>query len=191
MAKKEKPLGAGHSSFDLIDSPALFKELRLKKGSSFLDIACGPGAYILAASEFIGPAGNLYGVDLWDEAIAALRREAAARGIKNLITKIADVGKKIPLPDRAVDAALMATVLHDLVEEGKETKALRETARVLKPGGLFAVVEFKKIDAPTGPPRQVRLNPREVGDLVAPFGFSKARFRDLGPDVYLMVFRRR
>ena len=190
-AGKEKPFGAGHSSFELIDSQVLFKDLRLKKGGAFIDIACGKGAYTLAAYESVGPRGALYAVDLWDEAIAELKKEAQARAIKNLTAKIADVGKKIPLPDKAVDSALMATVLHDLVEEGKATKALRETARVLKPGGLLAVVEFKKIDAPTGPPREVRLDPREVADLVAPFGFSEAKFRDLGPDVYLMVFRRR
>jgi len=188
--KKEKPLGAGHGSFDLIDSEVLFKDLRLKKDGSLLDIACGKGAYTLAAYEFVGPRGALFAVDLWDEAIAALKKEARARAIKNLTAKIADVGKKIPFADSSVGAALLATVLHDLVEEGKATTALRETARVLKHGGLLAVVEFKKIDAPTGPPRRVRLNPLEVAALVAPFGFKRAKFRDLGPDIYLLVFGR-
>lgn len=188
-AKQEQPLGAGHSSFDLLDSRLLFKDLRLKKGSSFLDIACGRGAYVLAASQLVGPEGLLYAVDLWEEGIAGLTEEAHGRGIRNLIVKVADVGKKIPIPDKSVDSAVMAIVLHDLVEEGKAAKALRETARVLKPEGLFAVVEFKKIEAPTGPPRQVRLDSREVEGLVTPLGFKRMKFRDLGPDLYYIVFR--
>jgi ubiquinone/menaquinone biosynthesis C-methylase UbiE len=188
-AAKEKSLGAGRSSFDLIDVKALFKELRLRKGSSFLDIACGRGAYTLAASEFVGPGGTLYAIDLWEEGIAALAEEAAARGIKNIIAKVGDVGKKIPLADRSVDSALMGVVLHDLVEEGKAEKALRETARVLRPGGVFAVVEFKKIDGPPGPPREVRLDALEVESLVLSFRFKCEQVRDLGPYNYLILFR--
>jgi ubiquinone/menaquinone biosynthesis C-methylase UbiE len=188
-AALEKPLGAGGSSLELIDAKALFKHLRLRKGGSFLDIACGRGAYTLAASEVIGPAGTLHAVDLWEEGIAALAGEAAARGIKNIVTKVADVGKRIPLADQTVDVALMATVLHDLVEEGKAEAALRETARVLRPGGVFAVIEFKKIDGPPGPPREVRLDALEVESLVMPFRFKCEIVRDLGPYNYLILFR--
>jgi ubiquinone/menaquinone biosynthesis C-methylase UbiE len=186
---EKKPLGAGGSSLELIDVKALFRQLQLRKGSSFLDIACGRGAYTLAASEFIGPAGALYAVDLWEEGIATLAGEAAARGIKNIVTKVADVGSRIPLEDQTVEVALMATVLHDLVEEGKAEKALRETARVLRPGGVFAVVEFKKIDGPPGPPREVRLEALEVESLVMPFRFKCEKVRDLGPYNYLILFR--
>jgi ubiquinone/menaquinone biosynthesis C-methylase UbiE len=190
-AKKKLPLGAGRSSFELIDARALFRELRLKKRSAFLDIACGRGAYTLAASEFVGPNGTLYAVDLWKEGVADLKAAAAARGIANIIAMIANVGERLPLEDRTVDAALMATVLHDLVEEGKAEAALRETARVLRPGGNFAVVEFKKIDGPPGPPRSVRLDAGEVARLVSPFGFVRRKALDLGPYNYLLTFQRR
>ncbi|NIS63044.1 MAG: hypothetical protein GTO13_20820 [Proteobacteria bacterium] len=40
---KEKPLGAGKSSFELVDSGMVFGELRLKRGSTLLDFACGTG----------------------------------------------------------------------------------------------------------------------------------------------------
>ena len=40
-----KPTAAGKSSYDLIDVDKFFKELDLQAGISFLDLACGRGAY--------------------------------------------------------------------------------------------------------------------------------------------------
>ena len=39
-----KPRGAGKSSFGLIDTAKFFREINLKKGTTFLDVACGWGA---------------------------------------------------------------------------------------------------------------------------------------------------
>jgi predicted nucleic acid-binding protein len=41
----EKPIAAGKSSFDLVDTKRLFSILRLKEDTTFLDVACGSGAY--------------------------------------------------------------------------------------------------------------------------------------------------
>jgi len=62
-ANEIRPTAAGKSSFDLIDVDKFFKELNLQKGISFLDVACGRGAYCLAASEIVGEKGRVYGVD--------------------------------------------------------------------------------------------------------------------------------
>jgi len=67
------PIGAGKSSFELIDSTRLFRELNLKPGMTILDLACGKGAYSLAASERVGAGGSVYAVDLWEDGIAQLK----------------------------------------------------------------------------------------------------------------------
>jgi len=56
---KATPIGAGKSSFELIDSVVFFRELDLKPGMTVLDLACGKGAYSLAASEKVGPKGTV------------------------------------------------------------------------------------------------------------------------------------
>ncbi|MDH3878512.1 MAG: class I SAM-dependent methyltransferase, partial [Desulfobacterales bacterium] len=107
-----KPTGAGKNSFGLIDSAKFFQELDLKTGSTFLDVACGWGAYSLAASDIIGKDGQVYAVDLWEEGISSLRKEADSKGIQNLATFVSDVAQNIPVEDDGVDVCLMATVLH-------------------------------------------------------------------------------
>ena len=84
MAENEKkPTGAGKSSFGLIDTAKFFSELDLQKGATFLDVACGWGSYSLAASDIVAKEGRVYAVDLWEEGILNLRKEAVSKKNKN------------------------------------------------------------------------------------------------------------
>lgn len=188
--KKGKPTGAGKSSFDLIDVETFYRELDLPKGVVFLDVACGRGAYCLRASEIIGPTGTVYAVDLWEEGIGLLKSQAAETDALNIKAFVADAGRQIPVADQCVDVCLMATVLHDFVEDRISKEVLQEIGRVMKSAGRLAIVEFKKIDGPPGPPRHIRLAPAQVEDMLVPLGFSKDRQADLGPYTYLMIFRK-
>jgi len=183
-----KPTGAGKSSFDLIDVDAFYRELDLKAGTTFLDVACGRGAYCLKASEIVGSAGSVYAVDLWPEGIAQLKASAIEKGALNINAFVSDAGRHIPVDDKMVDVCLMATVLHDFVDDQISEKVLHEIVRVMKTDGMLAIIEFKKIDGPPGPPVHIRLSPEAVGDLLAPYGFAKAKLMDIGPFNYLMLF---
>jgi ubiquinone/menaquinone biosynthesis C-methylase UbiE len=179
--------GQGKSSYDLIDPGTLWAGLDLAPGTTLLDLGCGQGNYALAAAAFIGPTGVVYAIDLWEEGIALLKDRAAKAGAANLKALVAPAGQ-VPLADHSVDAGFMATVLHDLVEDGTAAGALGELARLVKPGGRLAIVEFEKIDGPPGPPRHIRLDPEEVENLVAPYGFRRQKTKKLGPYNYLITF---
>ena len=182
------PPGAGHSSFELIDAGQFLAELQLTPGLTVADLGCGEGHYTFALADAVGEKGLVYALDLWQPGLEALECRAAAEGRKNLKTYLANISRSIPLPDGSVDLALMATVLHDLAEFDLADGALKETARVLKPGGALAIVEFKKVAGPPGPPLTVRLGPEEVAVMVAPHGFKQARVREVGPYNYLTRF---
>ena len=184
---QNKPPGAGKSSFDLVDPQAVFQALGLTRSTIFLDLGCGPGDYLLAAAELIVPKGKLYGVDAWEEGIHRLRGKILGRGLNNVEVLLSDVTKNVPLPDSSVDICLMGTVLHDFARDGGEQGALRETARMLKPGGILGIVEFKKIEGPPGPPIHIRLSPEEVESMIKPFGFTPTRSVDTGPFTYMIV----
>jgi ubiquinone/menaquinone biosynthesis C-methylase UbiE len=181
--------GQGKSSFDLIDPCILWAELELPPGIAFLDLGCGQGNYALAAAEIIGSTGVVYALDLWDEGIISLQKRVCQECRSNVKPLVADV-QQVPLETNSVDVALMATVLHDLMEAGTGVGALREVARVLKPGGRLAIVEFDKIDGPPGPPRHIRLDPEEVENLVAPYGFHRQKTKKLGAYNYLITLIR-
>ena len=186
---KKKPTAAGKSSFDLIDVDRFFQEINLQEGISFLDLACGRGAYCLAASAIVGAKGRVYGVDLWSEGIELLKAAAQEKAAGNIKAFVSDAGKKIPVADRSIDVCLMASVLHDFVEDKIDQEVLPEIVRVVKSGGILAIMEFLKIDGPPGPPRHIRLSAEQVDDLISPFGFRREHVVDVGPYNYLMLFK--
>lgn len=186
----KKPTAAGKSSFDLIDVDKFFRELDLQNGIAFLDVACGRGAYCLAASQIIGENGNIFAVDLWEEGIELLRAAAEEKDIGNINAFVSNAGEHIPVADHLIDVCLMATVLHDFVEDQIEKEVLDEIVRVIKPSGILAIMEFMKIDGPPGPPRLIRLSPEQVDDMLAPYGFTRELFAEVGPYNYLMLFKK-
>lgn len=185
---KEKPPGAGGSSFHLIDFEKVVVELGLKKGDTFLDMACGKGEYAVGFSKIIGDEGLIYAVDLWEDNIDELLKTLSAAGIKNVEALLADVSKPMPIGNDSIDICLLATVLHDLIQAKTADGAVKEAARVLKPQGLLAIIEFKKIDGPPGPPIHIRLRPQDVEIIVNPFGFRKKVLKEVGAYNYLMTF---
>lgn len=186
----KKPTGAGKNSFDLIDTQKFFQVLDLQSGISFLDVASGKGKYSLAVSDIIGPQGYVFAVDLWAEGIEMLINAAKERGIKNITTFVGDAGRRIPVEDQSIDVCLMSTVLHDFVRDRIDRGVLNEIVRVIKPTGILAVMEFKKIDGPPGPAVHIRLAPEEVMTILSPYDFKNIRTTDVGPYNYLMTFNK-
>jgi ubiquinone/menaquinone biosynthesis C-methylase UbiE len=184
------PPEAGKSSFDLIDVAAFFGSLPLPSVRRALDLGCGAGRYTLPLAARLPPGATVHGVDLWEEGVRELLRVAAEQELSNVSAEVADLTDLRALGDAEADLALMATVVHDLVERSVAKGALREAARVLRTGGFLAVVEFKKADTKPGPPAAIRLSSEELAALVEPAGFSEYKVVDLGPSAYLSLFRR-
>lgn len=188
MDDRSRPPGAGKSSFDLVDPQKVFAPLNLRRGSVILDLGCGPGDYALYVARLIGDTGLVWAVDAWEEGIERLRERLRKEGPGNVRPLLADAAH-LPVAEDSVDAVLMATVLHDLVEAGKGEAVLEEVRRVLRADGPLAIIEFDPVPGPPGPPIAVRLAPEAVERLTVPYGFRKEHSSRVGPYNYLIVFR--
>ncbi|MBT4507811.1 class I SAM-dependent methyltransferase, partial [Desulfobacula sp.] len=96
---------------------------------------------------------------------------------------------QIEIDDYSVDVCLMATVLHDFEEMNKSGAVIEQVKTILKPGGYLAVIEFKKIDGPPGPPMKIRLAEDDTEKMVSGYGFKKVKIVDIGEYNYLMIFK--
>jgi len=184
-----KPKGAGKSSFELIDTQILEQMLPIHKGSVILDLACGKGLYSLFLSQLAGPSGLVYAVDLWEEGLEILEQDALKKEAANILTIKADATREIDIEAHSLDLCLMATVLHDFKEMNADQTVLKQVLNLLIPGGCLAVIEFKKMDGPPGPPAHIRLSQEETEKLVTGVGFKKINTTEIGDYNYLTTFK--
>ncbi len=185
-----KPIAAGKSSFDLIDFGTFLAALDLGTDVVLLDAACGAGRYAVEIARQSTAIRKIYAFDLWEEGIDRPRLKAGSLGLETIEAAVCDMSRTIPLEDNRVDICLMATVLHDLIVAGTHAGAMQEITRVLKPNGRLAVVEFKKMPGPPGPPEKVRLSPQDLENVLVPLGFCPKDTVELGATTYLSVFQR-
>lgn len=183
------PPAAGKSSFDLIDKEKFLSLFDAAPGSTVLDLACGTGRYSLELSKIPEAYFKIHAVDLWEEGIEALNAVIAAEKITNIHTIVADISRKIPLETALADVCLLATALHDLSHAAQDS-AIREIERVLRPGGVLMIVEFKKIDEGPGPPISIRLDEQDVETIVTKCKFLKISCDETGAYNYIIKFLR-
>lgn len=107
----------------------------LHEGETVLDLGSGAGADVLISARRVGPAGRIIGLDMTDEMLRLARANAAEAGVSN-VEFVNGYIEDIPLDDASIDVIVSNCVLN---LSGDKPKVLAEDARVLKPGGRFAV----------------------------------------------------
>jgi arsenite methyltransferase len=107
----------------------------LHEGETVLDLGSGAGADVLISARRVGATGRVIGLDMTDEMLALARANAAAAGVDN-VQFLKGYLEEIPLPDASVDVVISNCVINLAADK---RVVLAEAARVLKPGGRFAV----------------------------------------------------
>jgi SAM-dependent methyltransferase len=107
----------------------------LREGETVLDLGSGAGADVLISARRVGPTGRAIGLDMTDEMLALARTNAADAGVQNA-EFVKGYIEEIPLPDASVDVVISNCVINLAADK---SRVLREAARVLRPGGRFAV----------------------------------------------------
>ena len=121
----EASLGCGN--------PTALAELR--DGMTVLDLGSGGGIDVLLSARRVAPSGTAYGLDMTDEMLDLARANQAKAGVGNVEWLKGHI-EAIPLPAGTVDVVLSNCVINLSTDK---PRVLREAARVLKPGGTFAV----------------------------------------------------
>jgi len=116
---------------------AMVAKVDVEAGGLVLDVATGTG---MVAREVVRRTGaTVVGLDLTEDMLRGGVAETRAAGLDDTIRFVLGDGQRLPFADETFDA-LTFTYLLRYVDDPAGT--LRELARVIKPGGSMANLEF-------------------------------------------------
>lgn len=135
VAGRWDELRAGYFTEHMRD--AAIAKARVPAGAIVADVGTGTG---FVAAGLAPGAAKVYGFDASPEMLEVARRNLAA--FPNVELREAP-GDRLPLPDGALDGVFANMYLHHASEP---SAAIREMARVLKPGGVLCVTDLDRHD---------------------------------------------
>jgi arsenite methyltransferase len=107
----------------------------LRPGDTVLDLGSGAGADVLISARRVAPGGKAIGLDMTDEMHDLARANAAQAGVEN-VEFVKGYLEDMPLEDASVDVVISNCVIN---LSGDKPRVIAEAARVLRPGGRFAI----------------------------------------------------
>jgi len=173
----------GKSSESLLDKNSILAHLRIESGQVILDAGCGDGYMSKEFAKLTGSKGKVYALDPDPLSIDTLEAETTGT---NIVPLVGDITIETKLPAGSIDLVYLSTVVHGFSKSQMKGFAT-ETNRLLKPGGILAVIEIQKEDTPFGPPLEIRVSPEELKDMV---GLRPVSLAEVGEHFYMQVFQK-
>jgi ubiquinone/menaquinone biosynthesis C-methylase UbiE len=103
-----------------------------------LDLGCGTGLFTRAAAHMVGAGGRVHAVDLQAAMLAQTAAKVESEAVQARVSLHHCGAYELPLPDDAVDVALVIATLGEIPDK---PAALNELRRVLLPGGRLAIAD--------------------------------------------------
>ena len=142
--------------------------LAIKPGMRIADLGAGTGVFSLPFAKAVGQEGKVYAIDVDAALLAIVKEKAASVSVANIETIVAGAtDPKVPEP---VDLLFICDTMHHLPNQAEYVK---QFAKLLKPGGRVAVIDFKEGNWPAGH-ESFKITPAQVDEWMQAAGLTRA-----------------
>jgi arsenite methyltransferase len=112
-----------------------------------LDIGCGRGLWLIGAARLL-TTGRATGVDVWRKDLSGNRPEVAIQnarleGVAERVRVEDGDARRLPFADASFDVVVSGLALHNIRDREGRHQAVREIARVLRPGGRVVLLDLR------------------------------------------------
>jgi len=122
-------------------------DLKLQPGDRILDFGAGTGRNALLMEEYLQGEGKIVGLEIGDEMQRQFLQKTEASPLIHLENYRID--EALPY-EGEFDRVFISFVLHGFIQE-KRDAIIANAARVLKPGGVFAILDYNNFDVDRAP----------------------------------------
>jgi arsenite methyltransferase len=117
-----------------------------------LDVGCGRGLLLAGAAKRIAAlngTGHATGIDVWSNvdmggnSATATQHNLDLEGVSSICTLISQPAQDMSFPDAAFDVIVSNLCIHNIYDAPTRRRALHQIFRVLKPGGIALISDYK------------------------------------------------
>jgi arsenite methyltransferase len=118
-----------------------------------LDVGCGRGLLLAGAAKRIAAVsgnGHATGIDVWSNvdmggnSAAATQHNLDLEGVSSICTLLSQPAQEMSFPDATFDVIVSNLCLHNIYDAPTRRLALNQIVRVLKPGGVALISDYKR-----------------------------------------------
>lgn len=121
------------------ETDRLAEVFALEPTSRVADVGAGSGAFSLELASRIVPRGHVFATEIDEDAVADIRADVSAAGLKN-VTVLRAAEASSNLPAACCDAVFLRGVYHHITKPAETNRSLRDA---LRPGGRLAIIDFE------------------------------------------------
>ena len=121
----------------LLHNPEAILGPYIQPGNNVIDVGAGMGYFSIPMTKLVGPAGHVTAIDIQTKMLSALGTKAQRRGVSERITTHLASPGSLDHHTKA-DFILAFWMVHEISDQ---RRFLTETYNLLKPDGLFLLVE--------------------------------------------------
>jgi ubiquinone/menaquinone biosynthesis C-methylase UbiE len=174
------------------DPARILASVGLPSDSDAIDLCCGDGWFTLQMTRI---ARHVVAIDIDPHMLETSRIRLREAGIVNCEFIAGDAYQLPGMVSKPVDFVFLANAFHGVPDRLKLSEAVRT---VLKPGGLFAIVNWYRrpreettvLGEPRGPKNELRMSPQQTIDAVTPGRLNFTELVEIPPYHYGVVFRK-
>lgn len=139
--------------------------LEVGKSDVVADLGAGNGYFTIPLAK--KTEYPVYAVDIEPKMLSMLKETAEKESVENIHYIQSDL-EDIALEDKTVDKVMAAFVIHEVPDFHK---ALSDVRRILKPDGIFLLIEWEAVQTEIGPPLGDKISSEEMKKLLEKNGF--------------------
>ena len=173
------------------DPARVLIESGLSAGATAVDLCAGNGWFTLPMARI---ARHVIAIDIDSELLQLARRRVREAGMTNCKFTVADAYDLSKIVDTPVDFVFLANAFHGVPDR---TRLCNCVARILAPGGQFAIVNWHQrsrqetavLGEPRGPMTELRMSPETTTAAVEQSDFRLVRVVEIPPHHYSAIFQ--